>query len=288
MRQSHGQILRSFLRSIIIILSLSLFMTITISFTNVLMDSVNDVFNNSSALAEGSSHIEYTDEQFAAMARVFNTVGNYSLNPSYNNRYNLNCCYNEIRGYLKYLADTGVFNYYYTTEENGQETNTWQSVLQELAVAADYNMEQPVDTYNESIANALNHCMQVIKNDNNFHALEKYDRVQTYSKDKVALDRVLFLSGTMGIGNSAAARNDAYNKNPDMLDNVRAPYYTGDKSIYDLDQVNEDFYVSFSRMNYLLIYLAGIAIVVNMAIIIVNCIVRTNPLKRNLQPSVVP
>ena len=274
MRQSHGQILRSFMRSIFIIISLSLFMTITINFTNVLMDSVNDVFNNSTTLVDSKTHIEYTKEQFAAMGRIFNTVGNYSLNPSSNNRYNLNTCYNEIRADLKYLSDTGVFDYYYTGKENGEDKNTWQSVLQELATAADFNKEQPVDKYEESIANALNHCKQVLMNDYSFHALEEYDRTRQYNKDEVSLDRVLFLSGTMGIGNNAAAKNDAFNKNPDMLDNVRAPYYTGDKSIYDLDQVNEDFYVSFTRMNYLLIYLVGIAIVVNMAIIIVNCIVR--------------
>ncbi len=274
MRQSHGQILRSFMRSIFIIISLSLFMTITINFTNVLMDSVNDVFNNAPTLVDGETHIEYTNEQYAAMARVFNTVGNYSLNPSSNNRYNLNTCYNEIRSDLKYLADTGVFDYYYNDKEDGKEKNTWQSVLQELATAADYNKEQPVDKYEEGIANALNHCKQVLMNDYSFRALQEYDKTRQYNKDEVSLDRVLFLSGTMGIGNNAAAKNDAFNKNPDMLDNVRAPYYTGDKSIYDLDQVNEDFYVSFSRMNYLLIYLVGIAIVVNMAIIIVNCIVR--------------
>ncbi|WP_028505328.1 Mbov_0396 family ICE element transmembrane protein [Ruminococcus sp. FC2018] len=274
MRQSHGQILRSFMRSIFIIISLSLFMTITISFTNVLMDSVNDVFNNAPTLVDGSTHIEYTNEQFAAMGRIFNTVGNYSLNPSSNNRYNLNTCYNEIRADLKYLSDTGVFDYYYTDTENGKQKNTWQSVLQELATAADFNKEQPVDKYEESIANALNHCKQILMNDYSFHALQEYDRTRQYNKDEVSLDRVLFLSGTMGIGNNAAAKNDAFNKNPDMLDNVRAPYYMGDKSIYDLDQVNEDFYVSFTRMNYLLIYLVGIAIVVNMAIIIVNCIVR--------------
>ena len=274
MRQSHGQILRSLMRSIFVILSLSLFMTITISFTNTLMDSVNKVFDNGKTLLSKKGPMTYTDEQYAAMGRVFNTVGNYSLNPSANSRYNLNSCYNEIRGYLKYLADTGVFDYYYTEDENGGNSNTWQAMLQELAVAADYNKEQPLDEYNESIANALTHCMEVLQHDNSFHALESYDKTLTYKPDEVALDRILFLCGTMGIGNTAAAKNDAYNSSPDMFDNVRAPYYTGEKSLYDLDQVNEDFHVSFSRMNYLLIYLAGTAIIVNMAVIIVNCIVR--------------
>ena len=274
MRQSHGQILRSLLRSIIIILSLSIFMTVTNAFTTKLMDAVNAVFNTAPQRAEDGGPITFTNEQFAAMSRIFNTVGNYSLNPSYNNRYNLNACYNEIRSDLQYLADTGVFNRHYDLDENGKETNTWQSVLQELALAADYTKEQPVDTYNEGIANALNHCMQVLKTDNSFHAMQSYDRTREYSKDDVRLDRILFLCGTMGIGNDAAAKNEAYNANPSMTDNVRGPYYMGDKDLYDLDQVNEDFHISFSRMNYLLIYLAGCAIIVNMAVIIVNCIVR--------------
>lgn len=273
-RQSHGQILRSLMRSIFIIISLSVFMSISISFTDELMKSVNEVFNRAPTITQGENHIEYTDEQYAAMSRIFNTVGNYSLNPSYNNRYNLNTCYNDVRADIKYLADTGVFNYHYPTTVNGKPVNTWQSALQELAAAADYNTNQPVDVYNESIANALNHCIQIIKTDYNFSALKEFDRTTEYDEDSVSLDRVLFLCGTMGVGNDAAAKNDAYNESPDLMDNVRAPYYLGEKDIYDLDQVNEDFYISFSRMNYLLIYLVGGAIVVNMAIIIVNCIVR--------------
>ena len=274
MRTSHSQILRSLLKSILIIMSMSLFMIITVTFTNVLMDSVNEVFDNGPTLLDNNTHITYDDEQFAAMSRVLNSVGNYSLNPSYNNRYNLNACYNEIRTDLKYLADTGVFDYYYSNEEDGKTKNTWQSALQELAVAADYTKEQPVDTYNEGIANALNHCMEILKSDYNFQALEHFDREKQYNQDDVRLDRILFLSGTMGIGNDAAARNEAYNKNPDMFDNIRGPYYIGTRDIYDSDQVNEDFYVSFTRMNYFVVYIAGIAIIVNLAVIIVNCIVR--------------
>ena len=275
MRQSHGQILRTLMRTIFIILTMSVFMTIIISFTNALMQSVNAVFNGAPTLLSGGKPIVYSDEQLAAMSRIFNTVGNYSLNQSANNRYNINTCYNDIRSDLQYLSNSGVFNYYYTdTDANGKQINTWQSAVQELAVAGDFNVEQPVDEYNESIANAMNHCMSVIKNDYNFKALESYDATYNYNASEVSLDRVLFLCGTMGIGGNAAARNEAYNEKPDMFDNVRAPYYMGQKDFYDLDTVNQDFYVSFSRMNYLLIYLAGAAIIVNMAIIIVNCIVR--------------
>ena len=274
MRTSHSQILRTLLKSILITVSMSVFMIITIAFTNTLMDSVNEVFDNGPNYTNSDPHKVFTKEQYAAMGRIFNSVGNYSLNPSYNNRYNLNTCYNEIRADLKYLSDSGVFDYFYVTKENGKIKNTWQSALQDLAAAADFTKEQPVDTYNEGIANALNNCMDILKNDYSFKALETYDATVQYTNDDVQLDRILFLLGTMGIGDTAAARNEAYNKNPDIFDNVRGPYYTGEKDFYDIDQVNEDFYVSFTRMNYFVIYLAGIAIIVNMAVIMVNCIVR--------------
>lgn len=87
------------------------------------------------------------------------------------------------------------------------------------------------------------------------------------------MDRVLFLSGTFGWGNKGAARVGK-DEAASMYDTVRYPYYTAEKDMYDIDQVNEDFYVNVSRMNYFLIYLVGMAIVVNMAVIIANCIVR--------------
>lgn len=274
MRQSHGQILRSLLRSIFVIVSISLFMMIITTFTNLLMKSINDIFTEGPNLLK-EDHIEFNDEQFAAMARIFNKVGNYSLNPSYNSRYNLNMCYNDIREDLKYLADTGVFNYYYSTESAGKKENTWQSVLQDIAVAADYTAERPADDYNEAVADSLKHCMDVLKNDNSFRALENYrDNGKKIEQAPLHLDRILFLSGTMWIGNKAAARNEAFNTNPAIDDDVRRPYYTGDKDIYDIDTVDQDFNLSVTRMNYLLVYIVGTALIVNMAIIMVNCIIR--------------
>ena len=276
MRQSHGQILRSMLRSIFVIVSMNLVITIVIAATNVLMVSVDEVFNNAPLYTEGNGSIVYTDEQFAAMGRVYNTIGNYSLNASYNNRYNLNTCYNEIRADLKYLGDTGVFNYSYNeTDSNGKQVDSWQSLLLEVALAADYNKELDVDVYNESVANALVHCMTVLKTNYNFKALEDH-KGQTggYVEDSVPLDRIIFLIGTMGTGNNAAAKSDAYNTDPSLYDNLRRPYYVGEKDIYDFSQVNKDFDISFTRTNYVVVYFVTCAIIANMALIIVNCIVR--------------
>ena len=274
MKSTYGQILRSLFRSILIILCLHFSMTVVVAFTNVLMTSVTKAFDD----GEDNTlkpHIDFTDEQFAAMARIFNTVGNYSLNPSYKNRYNLNTCYNEIRGDLRYLADTGVFDYYYeTVDSNGKTVNTWQSVLQDIAAAANYNVEAPVDVYNEAIANSLSNCMTVMKTDPSFHALKSYDRTYKFKNEDVDLGRVVFLVGTMGIGKTAAARNEAFNKNPKFTDNCRLPYYYGIKDVYDLDQVNQDFDISYEKTNYIVVFFSCFVLIINMGIIIVSCIVR--------------
>lgn len=274
-QRSHSQIIRAMLRGILVIISMNLIITISTMFTNGLMESVNLAFTNGELAADGQSHIDFNDEQYAAMSRIFNTVGNYSLNPSYKNRYNLNACYNEIRADLKYLADTHVFDFYYTTTtEDGKTSNTWQSVLQEIANAADYNQEQPVDIYDEQIANALDHCITVLNTDPDFHALKSYDRVKMYSEESVPLDKTLFLMGTMGNGSTAAAKNNQYNKDPSIFDDIRGPYYIGEKNIYSLSQVNKDFDISVMKTNYLVVYIGAIVIIVNLAIILVNCIVR--------------
>ena len=78
----------------------------------------------------------------------------------------------------------------------------------------------------------------------------------------------------MGVGSDAAARNEAYNKNPSLYDNVRAPYYLGEKSIYDIDEVNRDFDISFMKTNYTVITLVSLTIIINMCIILVSCVVR--------------
>ena len=293
-RHSHGQIIRSSLKSIIIILLMSVAVNITITSTNVLMIYVSKVFDAGDTLTQ-KNYIEYTPEQYASMARILNTVGNYSLNPSYNNRYNLMNCYNNIRPELKFLADQGVFSFdynvtdssgnkadsvqnevgfrYETRDSEGKIVKTWQSLIQKLANAGDYNTDMALDEYNEGVANALMELMTELKTNRSFSALKNYTRQNVGNTDNVGIDRVLFLSGTFGWGNNDAARV-GNGKAASMYDTVRFPYYTAEKDMYDIDQVNEDFYVNVSRMNYFLIYLVGMAIVVNMAVIIANCIVR--------------
>ena len=276
-KMSYGQIFRSMFKALLVIVSMNLIMTVSLAFTNQLMRTIDKIFTNGSKYAEGAQHIDYTDEQFAAMGRILNTIGNYSLNPSYKSRYNLNSCYNEIRGDLKYLADTKVFNYYYpNTDADGNPDNTWQYAIQQIVQAGDYSSEVPIDQYeeNEGIINAITECMEMMKTDPSFHALESYDRANEQTVDTVPLDTTLFLIGTMGNGSTAAARQVMYNEHPDLMDNARRPYYIGQKSIYDLDDVNEDFDISLSTTNYVIVFVGCYVIITNMALILVDCVVR--------------
>ena len=276
-KQSYGQIIRNVLRSTLIIISMNLIVTVSITFTNYLMDSVNEIFDNADTLVGDDPHIEFTDEQFATMSRIFNTVGNYSLNPSYKNRYNINACFNEIRGDLALLESSGVFNYYYNdVDEDGNKIDTWQSVLQEIYNSADIDQELASDTYNDRVARSLDHCMTVLNTSTSttFRPHESYDKQKFYVDQDVPLDRILFLIGTMGMGSTTAAKNPAYDKNPSLFDNLRGPYYSGQKDMYDIDTVEEDFNLWILRMNYIVVYFAAMLLVKSMAIIAVNCIVR--------------
>ena len=267
-QQSLGQTLTSLAQSIVLILGLSAIMVVVLNSTNVLMQQVNYIFNDAENL-DIPITIEYTDEQYAAMGRVLNTIGNYSLNPSHTNRYNINSCFNEIRGDLYNLEQQGVFRYYYKqTDANGRPIHTWQSVLQDVANAGDLRSDLLMDKSYESVTKALLDAMDIIKKDNSLKPLPSFTRT-TPSENMVPLDRLVFLMGT-----THAAANPAYNDNPTMDDSVRGPYYKGEKSIYSLDNVNADFDIGVSTMDYLIIFVAAIAMIFDLIVIILNCVAR--------------
>ena len=270
-----GAILGNLLKSILLIFGMNAIVMVSIDSTNVLLQAISDSFILSKDLAKGGNTITFTDEQYAAMGRILNTIGNYSLNPSYRSRYNLNACYNDIRTDLKYLGDQGVFNYHYESlDENKNEIVTWQSLMEELGTAYDYNMETTLDTYDDGITNAILDAMDIIKQNPNIKVLKSYERKTEEYKGRVSLDRIMFLAGTMGTINTAAARNDAYNKDPDFYDNVRAPFYYGSKNIYSFSDVREVFSVSPLKMNYPIVYVGGFEIAMEMMIVILTCGVR--------------
>lgn len=267
-KSSFGAILTQAFKSIVLILAMSAIITMVLNATTVLMQRINYAFSNADTLTQEET-IRFDDEEYAAMARVLNTVGNYSLNPSYNSHYNLHSCYNEIRGDMQYLQERGVFDFYYQTkDEDGNEVVTWQSALQKLAKAGDLTQDLTMDYYNSAVSNSLLEIMDILRTNTDFHPLSYYQRQYTGSGEDVPLEVLVYLMGT-----TQAAKNSEFNQNPSMTDPVRGPYYTGQKSIHDFDAISSDFDIGMAT-NYLIIYIVCFFLVKNLLVIIFNCVAR--------------
>ena len=268
-KRSYGQILTGLFKSALTILCMSLIVTMVLNATTLLMQQINYVFINADDLGEEES-ITYTDEEYAAMARALNTIGNFSLNPSYNNRYNLNKCFNEVRLDLQYLKQQGVFDFHYvTTDVEGNTIATWQSALQKIANSASLDRDLSLDVYHESVSNSILQAMDLLKVNGSFKPLEEYQRHYQPSRSSLPMDRFLFLMATM-----RAAKNEDYNVNPSLTDPLRGAYYYGEKSIYDLDSVNEDFDIGIAAFDYLILFLICYKMLVTLVTIILNCVGR--------------
>ena len=269
-QQSLGQIMTTLLRSIMTIVGMSAIMIIMLNATNILMQQINYIFNDARNL-DIPETIVYTDEQYAAMGRVFNTIGNYSLNPSSVSRYNINICFNEIRGDLYDLQRQGVFRYYYETDKDadGNKRRSWQSQLQKIVNAApSLRRDLKLDVPYNALSEAIQETMEIMRTDASFRPLEKFSRIAPNGMS-VPMDRYVFLLGTM-----RAANQDEYNENPAFDDPLRGPYYTGEKDLYDLDTVTEDFSISLVDMDYIVVYFAAAALIIDLVIIILNCVAR--------------
>lgn len=263
-QRSIGSILFGTCKSGLVILLLSAVLSAVLNLTNLLVDQVNRLFDNAGTLSQ-KSELVFTDEQFAAMARIYNTIGNYSLNGSYNSRYNLNTCYNEIRGDLLSLQNDHVFDYYYSTD-NG---NNWQSMLKKLVESGDPNYELRVDVMTDS-SSAILKIMNELKTNADFFPVASVKReIKTNVQQTVPIDRIVFLMGTL-----EAAKNNAFNKTPDLNDAARGPFYYGEKSIYSYDAVSSVFETGSNGINYLLIGILAWFTMKNLATCVFNCIAR--------------
>ncbi len=268
--QTYGTILGTMFRAIFTMVILGYSMNLIILLTNTVVSRINYIFDNADSM-HIEQKIEFTPQQFAAMGRIYATIGNYSLNPSYNSRYNLNKCYNEIRSDLSWLGEEGIFDYtYVSVDEAGNTYRTWQSMLEDLYIAATTERDMTMDVYHEQISKELLAIMSVLKTDRSFGALKSYANPAT-SSNGVGLDRVLFLSGTM-----EAANNASFNRNPYMTDPARGVFFNGTKSIYDLDEVQEVFNVKIGSggIDYIMIWLVAYFTIKNLLRCIFNCVVR--------------
>ncbi len=276
-----GTIIGNLIKSIVLIFSMTAVVYISIYTTNVLVSTLSSAIKNNYEFTQAEDSMTFTEEQYAAMGRIINTIGNYSLNPSYRSRYNLNACYNDIRGDLQFLDRQGVFKFNYKTYNNqGEDEETWQSVMQLLREGYSVNKEAALDTYDDGLTNAILDSIEILRANPRLRALADIQRGDFSEQSKsevgdVPMDRILFLTGTMGtVGGLAAARDDTYNENPSFFDSVRFPFYVGDKSIYSKDDVMKVFTLSPIHMNYILVYLVGLALLREMVIIIITCGVR--------------
>ena len=264
MRQGMGDILTGLFKGIIIIVSLTFIMTMTLDLTNALLQRVTYAFNHSEDIDKPVT-ITYTDEEYAAMARVLNTIGNYSLNPSYNSRYNINSCFNEIRTDLQFLKEKGAFALHYVTDENNPVS--WQSELQKIVNAADLSRDLKLDVYDAGVTNAIVSLMKTMQQNSSFAPLQSYERKYVSNSSKVPLDRLIFLMCTMD-----AAKNPAFNDSPTVGDELRGAYYTGEKSIYNLESGFADFEIS--KINFIVLIAVAFKLIWDYAVIIINCVAR--------------
>ncbi len=268
-QHSIGQILGSAFKSFLVMISLTAILTFSITLCNVLIQQVSYVFDQGNTLAK-QQEIVFTDEQYATMARILNTIGNYSLNPGYSQRYNMNTCYNEIRMDLLYLQQQGVFDLQYPeVDEEGKANPTWQSALEKLMLANDPNHELKVDVLYSEVNQAMEEIISYIRYDAEFYPISEYKNKYA-SASSVPLDRVLFLSGTMD-----SARNNYYNQNPGMDDGLRGAFYIGEeKSIYSKKDVESAFNIGIGGINYLMIWFGWYWVMKNLVRCILSCVAR--------------
>ena len=267
-QQSLGQILWGAIRSIIVIFGMTAIMSVVLNGTGVLMQQVTYLFNDPYNLHLPLERT-FTGEEYAAMARVLCTVGNYAQVDSTENRYNINLCFNDIRDDMYYLQQQGVFEYsYYKKDKYGNVQESWQSVLSKIAVSADLKQDVTVDEYHDSISRSIKAAMNYINTNANPRPVPSVSR-SAFKDNEAHLDRMVFLMGTF-----RAARNSAYNEKPSFDDAIRGRYYYGeDKSIYNLDDVDEDFNIGFAT-DYIVVWVASIALIFDLVVIILNCIAR--------------
>ena len=274
-----GAIMGNLLKSILLIVGMNVIVIIALSATNALTSAVTEAVQKGVESSKKATSISFTNEHYAAMGRIINTIGNYSLNPSYRSRYNLNACYNDIREDLAFLADQGVFDFHYVSyDENNSIQVTWQSLMEKLGTGYDFTQEAPLDAYDDGLTNALLDCMEAFRKNQTLRVLSRYEstlEIAEKGTGTVPMDRILFLVGTMGtIGDNAGARNDAFNENPSFFDAVRQPFYTGQRDIYDWNAVKEAFDPSPIKTNYILVYIISVAVLMEMVVVIVTCAVR--------------
>lgn len=266
LKNTLGKVMSNFFRCMLTLLLLSAILIAGVNISNILLDRINYVMLNADILDEENGDREFTDTEFAAMARVLATVGNYAVNPSYNSRYNVNSCFNAVRGDLYSLQVAGVFDYEYPDPSANQNRHCWQSALALLASAADLTRDLSLVEYDQEVATAFETVVDQLSNNPKFVPVPSVESVTSQSSDGMDTDVLIFL-----ITGIDAANNPQYNTGE--IDNaVRKGYINGSKSYTDEDQVRKDF--DIKEMDYLVGYVVCIVFVIIMFLCLINLITR--------------
>lgn len=268
---SYGVILTNIFKSVLLILLMSTIVNLTLFSTNVLMQQIDTVFD----LAEEDERpetIKFNDEDYATMYRILDNVATYTMNPSYDNTYNINACFNSIRNDLNILDKKKFFKYSYESPKDSDGKaitfSTWQEAIRNIGVAADIDQDLMLDQYNAAVNKAITECADLIKKDGSFKPLAEY----TQKKDDTsgaALGRTVLVASTFN-----AANNSRFNQHASLTDDLRKQYYKGQKNIYDIDSVEEDFSLGLDKFNHIIALFGTIFLIKQFLVIMLNCIGR--------------
>ncbi len=230
-RQSLGQILNGALRSCVSFLFVSVICIASVNLANICLIQVNYLMKNASTLLyDGDNEKKFTGEENAAMTRIMNTIANYSINSSTENRYNINVCFNSIREDLLFLQQQQFFSYEYPMIDGH---HSWQSAIALIAGAGDIGQDLELETVDSSITEAISTVMNEIKYNPKFRPLETAVRPD---QGEVSVSNTIFLVSSLEAANSSVYRN-----NPSFDDALRRSYLNGTNSYRDLNRVRKDF-----------------------------------------------
>lgn len=230
-RQSLGQILNGALRSCVNFLFVSIICIASINLANICLIQINYLMKNAATLIyEQDGTKIFTGAENAAMTRIMNTIANYSINGTEDNRYNINMCFNDIREDMLYLQQQQFFNYEYPMV-NGH--HTWQSAIALIASAGDISQDLSLDTVDSAVTAAMLQVMDELKYNSKLRPMESASRPET---GDLSVSSTIFLVSTM-----EAPFSSVYRENPSFNDALRQSYLNGSKSYMDLTQVRKDF-----------------------------------------------
>ena len=269
MQTTIGRIVGNMIKSILLILMMNFLMTVIVSVTNVVLQQVDYAFGGGAYNMETEGkEIVFTEEDYATIARIYNTIGNHAINSSYDSRLNINSCFNEIREDMLLLDKKDYFEYDYDYDANGELGVSWQSVLVPIARARSLKTDINIDEYDTELVEAIIDAMEILQSGVEFRPLQVYSVPPTATVDAdTRLDVIVMLTGTM-----TAAENEKYNENASIFDALREPYMSGEKDIHDIGEVEADF--DLSAIDYLLIIICAIFLGYQMIFLAINAVAR--------------